>query len=355
MAVIGVDIRKGAQLAIEERSGPLAKLGFKVELAPFDDQASPERGVENARTLVADPAVLGVVGHYNSGVQIPSSELYHAAGLCNVSPANTNPRVTERRYPEVNRLVGRDDMQGAAAAQLARDRGVRIAFVVHDQTAYGQGIAGRFQWECAARGIRVGGFVGTGERQDFAAIRHSLTTSHATCLFFSGMFDQGAELFRQARQGGFSGLCVSVDGFDSPDAARIAGPALLQGGGTFFTTIVGPAVAYPHARPFIAAFRNRFGTNPQPFAAQAYDSAALLLQAIESAAQARGGGTPSRAEVAEAVRGVRSYPGVTGAIQFDGKGDPGLARYFVIQVTASDPRDWARNPICADYELAPPP
>src|SRR5208337_3710914 len=76
MSAVGTDIKNGAQLAVEQLSGPLAKLGFKVELAPFDDQGNPDTGVANAKSIVSDPAILGVVGHYNSGVQIPSSEEY---------------------------------------------------------------------------------------------------------------------------------------------------------------------------------------------------------------------------------------------------------------------------------------
>jgi branched-chain amino acid transport system substrate-binding protein len=354
MSISGNDLRKGAQLAVEERSGPLAKLGFKVELVPFDDQGNPDRGEENARTIVADPSVLGVVGHYNSGIQIPSSEIYHAAGLCNISPANTNPKVTDRRYPEVNRLVGRDDMQGAAAACFASKRGVHTAFVVHDKTVYGQGAAELFRREAPAKGIKVAGFIGTEEKVSFSRVLVPLKASRASCLFFAGMFDQGAELFRQARQDGFKGLCVSIDGFDSPDSAKIAGSALLRGGGTYFTTLCAPAVVYPQAASFIGAFRKRFGTDPQPFAAQSFDCASLLLQAIETAIAARGGGIPTRTEVARTVRGIRNYPGITGTIQFDSKGDLNPAKYFLIQVTASAPEAWASNQLNGDCALAPP-
>ena len=118
-SVVGVDIKRGAEMALEQMSAPLAEMGFKVELAPFDDQANPDTGVANAKRIVSDPAILAVVGHYNSGVQIPSSEVYHTSGLANVSPANTNPKVTTRGYLEVNRIVGRDDVQGVVGADFA--------------------------------------------------------------------------------------------------------------------------------------------------------------------------------------------------------------------------------------------
>ena len=110
------------------------------------DQATPDVGVANAKNIVSDPAILCVVGHYNSGVQIPSSEEYHAANLANVSPANTNPKVTDRGYLEVNRIVGRDDVQGVVAAQFANSKGMKSAYILHDKTAYGQGIAEFFKF-----------------------------------------------------------------------------------------------------------------------------------------------------------------------------------------------------------------
>jgi len=107
MSVVGVDIKRGAEMGIEQMSAGLTGMGFKIELAPFDDQGNPDTGVANAKQIVSDPAILCVVGHYNSGVQIPSSEVYHTAGLANVSPANTNPKVTTRGYLEVNRIASR--------------------------------------------------------------------------------------------------------------------------------------------------------------------------------------------------------------------------------------------------------
>ena len=132
-------------------------MGFKVELAAFDDQANPDKGVANAKQIVADPGILCVVGHYNSGVQIPSSEVYHTSGLANVSPANTNPKVTDRGYKEVNRIVGRDDIQGAVGAQFAAKKGIKTAYVLHDKTTYGQGIAEFFKREAEKPGHQGAG------------------------------------------------------------------------------------------------------------------------------------------------------------------------------------------------------
>ncbi len=354
MSAVGTDIKNGAQLAVEQLSGPLVKLGFKVELAPFDDQGNPDTGVANAKSIVADPAILAIVGHYNSGVQIPSSEEYHAAGLVNISPANTNPKVTDRGYEEVNRICGRDDVQGAVGAQYAASKGVKSAYVLHDKTAYGQGIAEYYQREAKKLGIKVLGFEGTEEKANFDSILTPILAAKPQVIYFGGMFDQSSVLFKQARQKGFKGMFLSDDGFDSSDAAKIGGDVLLQGNGTYYSTVSGPASVYPGTAKFVAAFKAKFGAEPQPFAAQAYDCAAIALKAIENAAVAAGNKVPARADVTAAVRALKNFKGITGLINFNAKGDLTVAKYFIIQVTSSDPDKWSSNKIDKTLDIAPP-
>ncbi len=354
LSAVGVDIKNGAQLGIEQLSEPLKKMGFKVELAPFDDQANPDTGVANAKAIVSDPAVLGVVGHYNSGVQIPSSEEYHAAQLCNVSPANTNPKVTERNYPEINRICGRDDVQGAVGARFAKAKGIKSAYVLHDKTAYGQGIAEYFKKESEALGIKIIGFEGTEEKANFDAILSPILAAAPNCIYLGGAYDQGSVIFKQARQKGFKGMCISDDGYDSSDAAKIGGDSLLEGQGTFFSTVSGPANVYPDTARFIADFKAKFGGDPQPYAAQSFDCAALLLKGIENAVIANGGKLPSRDQVCKAVRDLKDFHGITGTITLNSKGDLAKAKYFIIQVSSADPAKWAANRIDQTLEIAPP-
>jgi branched-chain amino acid transport system substrate-binding protein len=354
MSAIGTDIKNGAQLAVEQLSGPLQKLGFKVELAPFDDQGNPDTGVANAKAIVSDPAILGVVGHYNSGVQIPSSEEYHAAGLVNVSPANTNPKVTDRGYMEVNRVCGRDDVQGAVGAQFAASKGIKTAYVLHDKTAYGQGIAAYFKLEAEKLGIKVLGFDGTEEKADFDSILTPILAAKPQLIYFGGIFDQCAVFFKQARQKGFTGMFLSDDGFDSSDAAKIGGQALLDGKGTYYSTVSGPASVYPGTAKFLKDFKAKFGAEPQPFAAQSYDCAAIVLKAIYNASVATGKTMPTRAAVTAAVRALKNYQGITGTINFNSKGDLTKAKYFIINVISADPDKWSSNKIDKTLDIAPP-
>ena len=351
---VGVDIKNGADLALEQLSEPLKSMGFTVQLAAFDDQANPDTGVANAKQIVADPAVLCVVGHYNSGVQIPSSEVYHSSQLANVSPANTNPKVTDRGYVEVNRLVGRDDMQGAVGAQFANSKGAKSVYILHDKTTYGQGIATFFQSEAEKLGMKVLGFEGTEEKANFDAILTPVISANPDVVYFGGMFDQIAVFIKQARQKGYEGMFLSDDGFDSNESAKIAGSALTDGAGTYYSTVSGPANIYPGTAKFQTDFKAKFSHDPLPFAAQSYDSMAICLKGIEDAAKANGGKLPTRDQVATAIRGLKDFEGITGTVNFNKVGDLTKAKYFVIQIVSDDPEKWSENTIAQTLELEPP-
>ncbi|MCL5965157.1 MAG: branched-chain amino acid ABC transporter substrate-binding protein, partial [Deinococcus sp.] len=167
-AVLGEAIKLGAQLAIEEAQAKFKAMGFDLQLTPQDDQATPDVGVAVAKRIVNDPDLLGVVGHLNSGVAIPSSEVYKETNLAMVSPANTNPRVTDRGYLNVNRICGRDDVQGPVGADYAvKTLKKKRLFVIHDKTAYGQGLAEAFAARAKELGSSVVAFVGTEEASNF--------------------------------------------------------------------------------------------------------------------------------------------------------------------------------------------
>src|SRR5438128_9794605 len=138
-AALGEGIKLGAQLAVEKFKGNLEKMGYKVDLVPFDDQAKPDVGVANAKNIIADKEIMAVIGHLNSGVAIPSSEVYKEVGVVMISPANTNPVVTDRGYPNINRVWGRDDVQGVVVAEFALGRmKVESDAIVNDKTENGK-------------------------------------------------------------------------------------------------------------------------------------------------------------------------------------------------------------------------
>ncbi|HEY3065224.1 MAG TPA: branched-chain amino acid ABC transporter substrate-binding protein [Methylomirabilota bacterium] len=348
-AALGEGIKLGTQLALEKLKANVEKQGFKVELVPFDDQAKPDVGVANARNIIADKEIMVVIGHLNSGVAIPSSEVYKEVNLAMISPANTNEKITDRGYPNVYRVCGRDDVQGPVGAEFAAGTlKAKSVYVIHDKTTYGQGVAEAFRQDAEKKGVKVVGFEGTEEKSNFDPIITPIRAKNPDVIYFGGIYDQGAPFFKQAREKGVKSKFLGPDGMDSSDLVKIAGKAVL---GMNYTTAAAPASS-PQAKQFAEEYKKKFGKNPEPYAAEAYVSTAIALKALESVTT--GGKAPTREAVSTAIRKVK-YSGMTGSIDFDDKGDPKKASYYVMEVSTDNPEKWSENKEAKRLAIAAPP
>lgn len=328
-AALGEHIKLGAQLAVEEAVKSFKALGYDLELVPQDDQAKPEVGVANARNMVADPDVLVIVGHFNSGVALPSSEVYKDAMLAMISPANTATEITDRGYPNVNRVCGRDDVQGPVGARFAaQELKAKSVYIIHDKTLYGQGVAENFRNEAKKLGINVMGFEGTEERANFSPMINPLKAKNPALVYFGGIYHQGGLLLKQLREKGVNAKFMGPDGLDSAEMAKIAGASVV---GSYYTSVAGPPDAYPETAAFAKKFKQRFGKDIEAFGLYGYDATLVGIKAMEGWIKANGGKKPTRTEVSTAVRKLKGFKGVTGPIEFDNKGDPVKAKYFVLQ------------------------
>src|SRR5689334_19205363 len=347
-AVLGEGIKLGAQLAVDKMKGNLEKMGYKVDFVPFDDQAKPDVGVANAKNIIADKDIMVVIGHLNSGVAIPSSEVYKEVSLAMISPANTNPVVTDRNYPNINRVCGRDDVQGVVGSEFAHGTlKIKSVYIVHDKTQYGQSIAEFFKADAEKKGVKVVGFEGTEEKSNFDPLLTPIKAKNPDLIYFGGIYDQGAPFFKQAREKGIKAKFMGPDGMDSSDLTKIAGKAVV---GMNYTSAAGPASALPKAKAFVDDFKKKFSKNPEPYAAEAYDATVIAMKAMEDVAKS---GKMSRESVSTAVRKVK-LAGITGDIGFDSKGDRLKAQYFVLTVVSDNPEKWGDNKIVKQLTIAPP-
>jgi branched-chain amino acid transport system substrate-binding protein len=351
-SVLGTAIRNGTELAIEQLAQPITDAGFKVEFVPFDDQATPDVGVSNAQNIVNDAAILGIVGHLNSGVALPSSEVYNKSDLVMVSPANTNVNITDRAYPTVNRVCGRDDAQGAAGANYAiNELKVKTAYVLHDKTAYGEGVATFFRDALEAGGVEVLGFEGTTETSNFDSVITPIAAQTPELVYFGGIYNQAAVFFKQAREKGVTAKFMGPDGMDSSDLTNIGGESVV---GLVYTSAAGPASVYPLAAKLIEDYKAKFTINPEPYAAEAYASAQIIIAGIQKAIADNGGKLPTRAQVAAAVRATKDFDTVIGKITFDANGDPVTATYYILEVASPDPAKWGENKLLTSVTAPSP-
>ncbi len=349
---VGTGIRNAVELAISQLSGPLNDMGYDVQFVPYDDQATPDVGVSNANQIVADPAILAVIGHYNSGVAIPSSEVYNKNDLVMVSPANTGPAITDRGLPTVNRVCGRDDTQAAAGVGFIETLpDVKSVYVLHDTTTYGQGIAQFVNDQLIAAGYNVLGFEGTTEKANFESVINPILAQSPDLIYFGGIYDQVGIFVNQLRAAGYEGKFMAPDGIDSPDFAKLGGEAAV---GTYYSSAAGHPTAFPNAKQFVIDYKAKYKTDPTPYSAQAYDATGIALKAIAEAAASANGELPSRKSVSEAVRATTDYEGLSANITFDDNGDPELASYYIYQVTSSDPAQWNDAPQLVAQQVPSP-
>lgn len=321
ISAMGEAIKTGAELAISDNKDKFAELGFEIKLFPQDDQADPKQGVANAEMLVSDEDVLVVVGHLNSGVARAAGPKYEAGGVSVISPANTAVDLTESGWTTFHRIVARDDVQGPAGAKFAfEELGVKTVFVVHDKTAYGEGLADAFKQGAENLGVEVLGYEGQEVTQtDFSPIVNKIITLKPDAVYFGGMYNQTALLLKQAVEKGFDGYYLSGDGSDSPDFLQIAG--LEASKNAYITSVAGDATKTEKGKEWTERYKEKFGKVPNTFAVYGYDATLVALNGLEEAIKANDGKKPTREQVNKAVTATKDFKGIFATVTFDEKGD----------------------------------
>lgn len=350
-----MNVVNAAELAVANTAPSFEELGYEIQLVSYDDQGDFSPAVANAKEIVADEEILCGVGHFLSRIFIQTKEIYHRAGLAFISPSATSPRVTTYSYPEIFRIVGRDDAQGAVGALFAKSRGFGRAFVINQTNDYSQLNAYQFRSEAGRQGLEVVGVVRKNESTGFQSAVDAVISTQADVVYFSTLsLDQAGRFFREARAAGYEGAFLGPESLAYPALLDAAGPLVTEGDGLFHTSTAAPPRYYPEAEEFVSEYQTRFDQEPMAFSAQAYDAAGVCLRAMRDAIEAKDGQLPTRAEVTAAIRSLQEYRGVTGTVAFDEDGELDPARYFVLQVISADPQEWNQNTIVEFYDLAPP-
>lgn len=318
-AAFGKQLEMGALQAIEDINAAGGVLGQKLAVALGDDRADPREGVNVANKFVADGVKL-VVGHFNSGVSIPASEVYSENGLLMISPASTNPTLTERGLWNTFRTCGRDDQQGGVAGEyIAASLKDKKVAVVHDKTTYGQGLADETKKAMNAKGVKEVLYEGvnTGEK-DYSALVTKLKAAGAEIVYFGGLHTEAGLIVRQMRDQGVNAVLMSGDGIASDEFATIGGPGSV---GTLMTFPPDPR-GRPEAKDVVAKF-NAKNFNPEAYTLYSYASVQIFAEAAKRA------NSVDPKKMAEAMKGGQPFKTVIGDIAFDKKGDITRADYTI--------------------------
>ena len=310
-ASFGAQLTQGVDQAAEDINKAGGILGQKIEVEPGDDVSDPKQGVSVANKFVGD-GVKFVVGHFNSGVTIPASDVYSENGILFITPSATNPKVTDRMLWDAFRTCGRDDQQGLLWAEYARDhlKGKKIA-VVHDKTTYGKGLADAALDDMHKFGIKEVLYEGvnTGEK-DYSAIVSKIKESGADYLMWGGLHTEGGLIIRQMRDQGMKTVMVSGDGITDNEFAQIGGPGVE---GTLMSFGPDPR-NNPAAKEVVAEFKAK-NFDPEAYTLYSYAAVQILKQAAEKAKSL----DPKK--VAEVMHSGMTFNTVIGPIAYDKKGD----------------------------------
>ena len=325
-AAFGAQLQKGAEMAVADINAAGGVNGEQISLSIGDDVSDPKQGISVANKFVAD-GVKFVVGHFNSGVSIPASEVYAENGILEITPAATNPVFTERGLWNTFRVCGRDDQQGevAGAYIAANFKDAKVA-VIHDKTPYGQGLADETKKALNAAGVTevIYEGVNVGDK-DFSALIAKMKEAGVTLIYWGGLHTEAGLIIRQTADQGLKAPLFSGDGIVSNELASIAGDAVAGTLNTF-----GPDPRNnPAAKDVVEKFRAA-GFEPEAYTLYAYAATQILAQAATAA------GSNDPQEVAKAIKEKGPFKTVLGELSFNEKGDRTDADYVVYEWKKGD-------------------
>ncbi|KPK07993.1 MAG: ABC transporter [Betaproteobacteria bacterium SG8_39] len=318
-ASFGEQMRRGAELAVADLNAKGGVMGQKLVLKIGDDACDPKQAVAVANKFVSEKVVF-VAGHFCSGSSIPASKVYTEEGILQISPASTNPKLTEEGGPNVFRVCGRDDQQGTVAGNYLADKfkGKKVA-IIHDKTAYGKGLADETKKQLNKRGVKEAMYEAyTAGEKDYSALVSKMKGANVDVVYVGGYHTEAGLMVRQAREQGYGVQLVSGDALVTDEYWKITGTA---GEGTLMTFSPDPR-KNPAAVGVVKKFRET-KYEPEGYTLYTYGAIQAWAQAVGKAK------STNWKKVADTLRKSK-FDTVLGKIGFNKKGDvtaPGYVFY----------------------------
>ncbi len=310
-ATFGEQMKKGMEQAVADINAAGGVLGQKLKMEVGDDACDPKQAVAVANQL-AKAGVKFVAGHFCSGSSIPASQVYAEEGVLQISPASTNPKLTEQGLKNVFRVCGRDDQQGQIAGKylLQNYKGKNVA-ILHDKSAYGKGLADETQKALNAGGQKEKIYEAyTAGEKDYSALVSKLKQEAIDVVYVGGYHTEAGLIARQMKDQGLNATIVSGDALVTNEYWSITGPA---GEGTMMTFGPDPR-ELPDAKAAVEKFR-KAGYEPEGYTLYTYAALQIWAEAVNAAK------STDATKVAEALHKGSTYKTVIGTIGFDAKGD----------------------------------
>jgi branched-chain amino acid transport system substrate-binding protein len=319
-AAFGEQMKRGAEQAVKDINAAGGVLGEQLSLQVGDDACDPKQAVAVANQMVNDGVVF-MAGHFCSGSSIPASSVYNEEGILQISPASTNPQLTEQGFDNVLRVCGRDDQQGQVAADYVIDNNIatKIA-VLHDKTAYGKGLADEFKKQLNSRSVDEAMYeaIAAGDK-DFTALITKMKEAGVDLIYLGGYHTEAGLIARQANEQGLTATMMSGDALVTDEYWSITGDT---GEGTLMTFSPDPRKS-ESAAPVVEEFKAQ-NDDPDGYTLYTYAAIQAWAAAVETA------GSTDLDAVVEALKASPAET-VLGEISFDEKGDVQGANYVMYE------------------------
>jgi branched-chain amino acid transport system substrate-binding protein len=319
-AALGEQMKRGAEMAVADINAKGGVLGKKLDLIEQDDACDPKQAVAAANDVVGKKVVF-VAGHYCSSSSIPASAVYNEAGVLQMTPASTNPALTDdaakKGWNNVFRSCGRDDVQGGIAGKYLADRfkGKKVA-IVHDKTAYGKGIADETMKAMNKAGLKETMYEAiTQGDKDFTALISKMKQANIDVIYFGGYQTEGGLIVRQARDQGFKAQFIGADALVTEEFWKITGPA---GEGTLMTFPPDPRNV-PTAKAVVDKFKAA-GYDPEGYTLYTYAAIQAFAAAADKAKSLKVD------DLSKALKSI-TVDTVIGPLSWDKKGDVTNPKY----------------------------
>lgn len=340
LAALGKGISNSVDLAIKQANESNAIPGWTLELAAEDDQATPDVGKNAATKLAADKDVVGVVGTLNSSVAQSVQPVLAAANITQVSPANTNPSLTQgaefatapkRPYATYFRTCTTDSIQGPFAARyLFETAGIKEVATIHDKKTYGQGLVDAFTQEFTKLGGKVVAAETINPDDDkYDAVITKVKPANPKAVYYGGEYPQAGPLSQQMKAAGLNVPLMGGDGIFSGEYPKLAG---ATADGDLSTSVGAPTEELESAKSFVSAYEAGGYADPyEAYGAYAFDAANAIINALKTSLKDAESAEAARQGTVEAMGSV-SFDGVTGKVAFDEFGDTTSRVLTVYQV-----------------------
>jgi len=307
-AEYGIGFRNAVEMMVEEWNADGGVLGQQIEVVVYDDKNEGEEAATIAERIVADSSILGVVGHFASGVCMAASPTYQENGVVNISPSASHPDFTsEGDYIFRNNTV--IDIEARA--------GVEIATELYGKTKIGV-LSVRTDWGASTAEITkeiiesVGAEVVDHQEVlegtvDFSSNISRLHNAGAEVVIVAAMYNTLGPFATQYKE---VNPDIELVGFSNAYSRQLIELAGDNAENIHFPTQFFDGSEQENVATFVTNYREKYGSNPSSLTAQAYDSAGIILTAIQNA------NSTDRAAIRDEVAAIE-YEGVTGYTVFD--------------------------------------